>query len=584
MKNASRSSRVTAADLPEDVIIEFITQLNRVDKRRSTMFSDNCMVLRAGLITCTHVFRGWRSAALNCAKLWADIDCASWGIEQIKTFLCRSKDASIELSMVLPLCYKKMPPYYRADPGFEGRKSHMQEYNEYEDWLYDDEVPPKITLCLEEFHRTRSISIVVLAHGFQRWISNLINSLCTVDAPLLEYFSLNVRLCSCFGHFNLEGHLFKNDTPLLRTVRLYGVHISGDHYLLRNLTSLSMRFVKISGGYSVFQVLERSPLLNKIVLEEVKYRSVNVHDGDNYLSLPLLATATLCGPPGFCASLMGGLRIPTKTRLSILYTHTQFTEAFAEEAIPPFEINEHIRAFVCVDVQQMSMEIQSLNISSVRADEDSPSFSLSKGRRIYYEKVNYFWGLNQLSSKLGRADATIKRLDIYIRCLLQRHGATPWKTLFSRLHGLEIFVIHFDTCSTKAMMENGFTHTLGKPSDMGELYLPKLRNLVLVIRRPLTERIARLLGRCLESRTKYDPSWRLESLRIECYVNSQQLQEFEDCPWVMFDLQGYLEPHVGRFEISWSDSLALKDFDESSLNIQLFKTGYSRVENGIGGR
>ena len=106
--------------------------------------------------------------------------------------------------------------------------------------------------------------------------------------------------------------------------------------------------------------------------------------------------------------------------------------------------------------------------------------------------------------------------------------------------------------------------------------VPSLRALTIVFRRPLDNRMARLLCECLRKRIKRDTECRLRTLRLQCYVSSKKFEEYMNNAWAFLDLQASLEPYADHFEYRCSEtSEGHTDPDELYLTIHKFKTGYT---------
>lgn len=471
-----------AIDIPADLVVAIINELKKDDDGYrhhiypyggDSIFFRN---LRLDWLTSTQFCKSWRQAALDCASLWADIDVTYWSENMITEFLSRSRDSALSFAIAIPI----------------PESAHQERLMESSPIA----IPKKLTRCLENLYRTRSLAVAVFRYGPCQQILRILQS---AHTPLLEHFSLDGYSLRFGGPVPFDAPPFNNFTPRLRSLALRSVALPCDSSVLRPLNSLLLELVVCHGSQSLDEIFGRCSSLSAMTIDSVKVVAEQgetqtfVPIGHQPVLLPHLKSITLCGSTDLCNTLTSICQYPSSTTSSWAY---MFLDEDVLPSFPASNISGEIRA--CLQVQQKSlMEVQwgGAGLNGLC------SFGMQKTATD--EAPGILWSFVSLNKILDAAVNSVDSFTLYIEKDRYVDSLWCWKALLQCLRGLRHLSIRFNWD-----IDEQFLLAFG---DRDALALPELMDLVLVFNH-LNQRIIDAMNSCL---TKRNSSGDIRHLRLK---------------------------------------------------------------------
>lgn len=540
-----------ASRLPDDIVIEIVSLIRSDYTKHKHIVKDRHRIFSSEWLPLTHVCRSWRFAAVSYAPFWTDINVAYWDDCQVEEYLSRSKQAPLNIFMVLSSDFKgvRFPPKYP--------KVLLEQQN------YPLEVPGRFALCLGHLYRTRSLTVIVGTR--QDWCTELIRYMCTNDAPLLEKLRIDASEdVDCSGPLKLNSRLFNNNTPALHSLDLRSISL-GNTLMLRNLKVLVLKFVVIRDGPGLVRVLERNPELERTVIDSVRIiQNSSVEDkGPAEVSLSQLAEVVLRGPPHFSVPIRNALRIPPETQVSLIYTEND--PAFFNYLQPHFILNDRLRLYVAISVKNPIFEIQPTDTDIPIDRRTRNAFAMSIRSA---DQLDPFRGFNLGCIQLLPYGQNIRYLELHIQCFEHDEGGqSRWRSLFSRLPNLETLWLLLDSHKYCSVRVETFFAQLAPASDTEPPIMPKLQELSVVLRRPLGRELANFLSWHLRKRATHIQGCRIHRLRLESFAEKMSDQPlFEE----QHEVKETLRLAAGHVECEWF-SLDRGNQRERGIIVKKFK-------------
>jgi hypothetical protein len=280
-----------------------LAPISRLPPETLSMIFAKCAAQNKQAFTCgrsipwiaiTHICRHWRSVALECPRIWANLVFASH--KMTSEMLRRSKSGPIVIKATLP--------------GTALEKSAL-------------------LLAMEQIHRTRILHLKFCHIPTSSITSNLRRL-----APRLE--SLRLLLDVEVPRLNADFFLpvpelpFNGETPQLRHVQLVGCGISWDIPIFNKLHHLEIKSPSIRPTMKqILVVLGKMPLLRKLILKDacpLFPDNAAFHNNHHTVQLLQLSVLDLTDDPCHCSNLLNHLSYPatSSVRLKFAWSTVDF--------------------------------------------------------------------------------------------------------------------------------------------------------------------------------------------------------------------------------------------------------------------
>ena len=209
-------------------------------------------------VLASHVCRYWREVALNLPVLWKRLEFnGTLQLDKAKAFINRAHG--------LPLIIQiDCTPTKDTD---EGHPDHP--YCDPKRFLTQSDLMQILDLIEPEVSHWEAFHFAVIPHGYVQSLLSRLHKL--PSAPLLVSFRLCHAVLGNYEFFDGNYLPFHGNTPLLKSVVFWGIHIDWDNSLsfLRGLRefSLGQHPKEVQPSYITFaQIIKNSPDLLSLVL------------------------------------------------------------------------------------------------------------------------------------------------------------------------------------------------------------------------------------------------------------------------------------------------------------------------------
>jgi len=281
---------------------------------------------KLGWIGVTHVCQRWRQVALDDSSLWASLRIAgvSPGAEWISEALVRARDAPLLFDIVgtpSPDVLSKIPPH---------------------------------------ISRTRKLRLPRLSiHDFR-----FVREICTLEAPVLEYFELGISDASPIKFHQLAAGmtLFKEHTPKLRSFITSHITIPWSFIPRGQLTQLKIilsRRISMPSSSSLndsnqfFDLLINCPDLEILSLEFCLPSMLSQVSHGEPIHLPRLSRLSLSGSTSRVMNLLNRMKLPSSATLH-LRCISDDPSIYSDHLIPPL-ISAHFHNPAPVEFESFSI-------------------------------------------------------------------------------------------------------------------------------------------------------------------------------------------------------------------------------------
>jgi hypothetical protein len=283
-----------------------------------------------GWIRVTHVCRHWRQIALDGSSLWARIPAIPRNKVWISEMLARAKNAPLDVEF-----------------NAAARSSREALFM----------IPPHIS-------HTRQLRL----HDLSTRHSDIVQGICSCEAPNLEHFELTVdgyNPLSIFRGFS-GNMLFKGHSPRLRTISISQANIPWSLVPRSQLTQLKIacRFevVDFPGDLNeLIDILVNCPGLETLALECCLPSQLAEFSPGRTIHLPHLSRLRLHGSTSRIMNMMKMLKLPSSTTLH-LDCIFRTTDEDLEGLILPI-ISAQLQAPPSVEFKSLTATIQLLESS-----------------------------------------------------------------------------------------------------------------------------------------------------------------------------------------------------------------------------